>query len=199
MPAQMRHLAVMEMRAPSRYSALDEWDRRRLLEQFEAAQADPGSAAAEVFRASLVHGAAKPRVPIRAWLSRWRWPLLAMISALVAAIACVVVGMLSPDESIDSYYFIAGFGGGIFGSTVVAAVGFLAEMKRFEIRSIEHLESDRFELKTLEQAMATRFTTEDGQSNVEAILEKINTSAALLDETLDGFRTQIERIERSLP
>jgi len=189
----------METREPSRFTALDEWDRRQLLEQFDAAQAAPGSAAAEVFRTALMHGATKSRVPIRAWLSRWRWPLLAMTSALVTAIACVVVGMLSPDESIDSYYFIAGFGGGVFGSTVVAAVGFLAEMKRFEIRSIEHLESDRFELKTLEQAMAKRFTTEDGQSNVEAILEKINTSAELLEETLDGFRTQIERIARSLP
>lgn len=189
----------MSPQNPSRFTPTDEWERKQLLEQFEAAQADPGSAAADVFRNALVHGAPEPPVPMRVWLSRWRWPLLAMTVALITAIACVAVGMLSPDENIDVYYFVAGFGGGVFGSTVVASVVFLVEMKRSEIRSIEQMHSDRFEVRLLERAIAERFASADGESNTELILAKMNSSAESLEETLAGLRTQLERIEGSLP
>lgn len=189
----------MKEQHPTPFTPTDEWERKQLLDQFEAAQADPGSAAADAFRNSLLHGEPRPPVPFRAWMSRWRWPLLAMAIALTTAISCIAIGMLSPDENIDAYYFIAGFGGGVFGSTVVASVVFLVEMKRSEIRSIEDMNSARFELNALERAIAERFANTDVQRNTELILVRMNSSADALEATLAGLRTQLERIEGSLP
>ena len=132
------------------------------------------------------------------WLLRWKWPLLAMSVALVTAIVCVLIGLISPDEDIDAYHFVAGFGGGVFGSTVVASVVFLVEMKRSQIRSIEQLKSDRFELSVLEHAITGRLQTSDGRTTAELIVEEINSSTSSLEVSLAALRTQLGRIEESI-
>jgi len=166
--------------------------------QFEAARADPSSAAGEAFRDAHTRDSLPPPVPLRVWVSRWRWPLMAMSVAAIAAITCVLVGLLSPDEDIDVYHFVAGFGGGVFGSTVVASVVFLVEVKRSEIRSIEQLQSDRLELSALEHAITERLAAPDGHTHAELIRGEINSSRDSLEESLAVLAAQLERIEKSL-
>lgn len=127
--------------------------------------------------------------PRRAWWWRWWRPMAALVGSVVVAVVCLVVGIGGPEDEAWPAA-LAGFGGGVLGSSVVAGVMFLVELRRESIRSTE----DRLERRWEREELA-EMVERDVNALGELLVEVIDGANVDLAERLDEIAERLRRAE----